>query len=230
MSTDTPNVPDAPVEAPQAAEAQAQPDLGALMSRMDQIAESVQSLTPQQPNDSWQGPISDLPYAPEPDYGSPEPAYDPGQQYQPGQYEPDYGMDPQQAQQQAYQQLQDYIGQQVTQGIEQHMTPFIRTQKANALEQKYPDLKDPVKAGEVVKATAQYAQRLGKPELARDPELVELVYLAQDARNRASQQTAADGEQDIHLEGSGAAPQAQEMDAATAMLMRNGIDPQNPWG
>lgn len=123
-------------------------------------------------------------------------------------------------------QLQGYIAQQVQQGVQQHVTPYIQQQRANELERQYPDLADPKKAGEVVQATAQYAQKLGRPELARDPQLVELVYLAQQARSNASQETPAGGEQGVHLESGGAAPQAEEMDPADRMLQAWGKLPK----
>lgn len=210
-------------EAPQqetAAEPPAQTN-DALMSRLDEMAAQMSKLTaPSEPE--WQGGISDLPYA-EGDTSQDAP-FDPYQQvpgseqYQPGQYDTGYEADPAQAQQQAMQQLQSYISEQVQQGVQQHVTPYIQQQRANELERQYPALADPKTAGEVVQQTAAYAQKLGRPELARDPQLVELVYLAQQARNSASQETPADGDQGVHLESGGAAPQAEEMDAADRML------------
>lgn len=196
----------------------------ALISRLDEMASQIGKLTQSAPEpQQFQGGISDQ--FQDPGFGQDQqfdPAFgqDFGQQdqYQPGQYAPEYGVDPQQAQQQAMAQLQSYIQEQVQQGVQNSVTPYIQQQKANELERKYPDLATPEKAAEVVQATAQYAQRLGRPELARDPELVELVYLAQQARNSASQETPADGDHGVHLEAGGAAPQQEEMDPADRML------------
>lgn len=216
-------------EAPQ--DTQVAPQNDALMSRLDEMSQQIQSLA-KPPEPQWQGGISDLPYAEgepsrgfeqQPEFGA---AYDPSQ-YQPGQYEPDYGMDPQAQQAQAMQQLQSYISDQVQQGVQQAITPHIQRQKADELERRYPDLADPQKAGQVVQATAQWAQRMGRPDLARDPELVELVYLAEQARTRAAQETPAEnGSSGVHLETGGAAPQGQEEESAGDRMLRAwGIDP-----
>jgi hypothetical protein len=213
------------VEAPvaEAPQEQAGPN-DALMSRLDEMAQQIGKLTeaPAQPQ-QFQGGIadqfqSDPGFGQDPQYPSFAEDFGPQDDYQPGQYAPEYGQDPQVQQQQAMQQLQSYIAEQVQQGVQNSVTPYIQQQKANELERKYPDLATPEKAAEVVQATAQYAQRLGRPELARDPELVELVYLAQQARNSAAQETPADGDQGVHLESGGAAPQQEEMDPADRML------------
>lgn len=199
----------------------------ALMARLDEMSQSISKLTAQ-PEPEFQGGLSDV-YA-EGDFSQDEPQGfeqygDPG--YQPGQYAPDYGVDPQQAQAQAMQQLQSYISEQVQQGIQQNLTPHLQRQRANELERTYPDLQDPQKAAAVVKEAAQWAQRAGQPDMARNPELVELVYLAGQARSNASQETPADGGSGVHLESGGAAPHQPEEDAGDRMLQAWGIDPNS---
>lgn len=199
----------------------------ALMARIDEMSQQLGKLVAE-PAPDFQGGLSDV-YAEgaQSDDVPFEQGYQDYEQdgYQPGQYQPEYGTDPAQAQQQAMQQLQSYITEQVQQGIQQNLTPHLQRQRANELERQYPDLADPQKAAKVVQATAQYAQRMGRPELARDPELVELVYLAEQARNSAAQETPADGGQSVHLESGGAAPQQPEEDAGDRMLRAWGIDP-----
>lgn len=211
--------------------------MDALMSRMDELSQQVQSIAPpaQADEPAWTGGIGDLPYQ---DFSQPQEQQfdqqgqqyqDPyGQQYQPGQYAPEYGADPQAQQQQVMQQLNEYV----SNAVQQQITPFIQAQKANELERKYPALADNETAAKVVREADLWAKRAGLPaEHARNPELVELVYLAQQARDRASQQTAADGgQQDVHLEGSGAQPQGVEMDEGDQMLARFGIDPSQAFG
>lgn len=228
MSADGQIAPDATQAAPEApAQAAEAPQVNdALMARLDEMSQQIGQLTQAAPAEpQWQGGISDLPYAEGDQSQQFDPGFDPYQQqfqgpdqYQPGQYAPDPYQDPQQAQAQAMQQLQSFIAEQVQQGVQQHVTPYIQQQRANELERQYPDLADPQKAGEVVAQTAQYAQKLGRPELARDPQLVELVYLAQQARSQAAQETPADGDQGVHLESGGAAPQQEESDPVTRML------------
>lgn len=229
MSADG-QMPDAPAPVADAAQPtnDAPPVNDALMARLDEMQQQLGKLQAPTQEPQWQGGIADLPYD-QPDQGfDPNQSFDPNQgfdpygqqpdQYQPGQYAPDQYQDPQQAQAQAMQQLQGYIAEQVQQGVQQHVTPYIQQQRANELERQYPDLADPAKAGEIVAQTAQYAQKLGRPELARDPQLVELVYLAQQARSNAAQETPADGGNEVHLESGGAAPQQEEVDPVTRML------------
>lgn len=218
-------------QAPTEAAAEAPQGMDALMARMDELAGQMKELSqPAQAQQEWQGPISDLPFAEGDFAGQPQDQQyaDPGD-YQPGQYAPEYGLDPQAQQQQAMQQLQEYITEQVQSGVQQALEPHILTQKANELERTYPELANPEKAGEVVREAARIAQRMGRPELARNPELVELAYLAQQARSRAAQQETPADSGDVHLEGAGAAPQAQEMSAGDQMLAAWNIDPSNPW-
>lgn len=204
---------DAPQEAP--AEQAAVPN-DAVMARLDEMSQQLGALT-QQPEPEWQGGISDMPYMDdqgfEPDFQ--QQPY-PQQEYQPGQYAPDNGLvDQQQAQAQAMAQLQQYIATQVQQATQ----PIVIEQKVKELERQYPELADPQNAQKVFNEAVLYAKRMGNPEMARNPELIELVHLAQQARSNAAQETPADdGTNSVHLEGGGAAPTEPEMDAADRML------------
>lgn len=228
MSADGQMAPDsqAPVaDAPGPTTQDTPPVNDAMMARLDELGAQMAKLAgSQQPDPEWQGGISDQFGTDQfqPDPGFDQQGFDPyGQQadqYQPGQYAPDQYQDPQQAQAQAMEQLQGFIREQVQQGVQQQVTPWMQQQRANELERQYPALADPKTAGEIVAQTAQYAQKLGRPELARDPQLVELVYLAQQAKTSAAQETPADGGQQVHLESGGAAPQQEEVDPATRML------------
>ena len=132
-------------------------------------------------------------------------------------------MAPQQAEQAAMQQLQQYIGSAVNQAI----APFQQRElqrEAQQLEQRYPDLAKPEVAGPLVQQAQSYAHELGHPELGTNPRFIENFYLAQQARDRAAQETPADGDKGVHLEGGGAVPSGQEEDdPATAMLKAHGI-------
>lgn len=204
----------------QVAEAPA-PD--ALMARLDEMSAQLGRLTaPPASTGGLSEQVAGEPQAQQYEPGAYEPDY--GQAYEPGQYDTTQG-DPYQEQQQAAAQLQAYIAEQVAQGVQNAVTPWMHRQKAEALEQRYPDLQNPDNAARVVQATQQMAQRMGRPELARDPELVELVYLAERARSNAAQETPADGGQGVALEAAGAAHQAEEEDAGDRMLRAWGIDP-----
>lgn len=128
--------------------------------------------------------------------------------------EPDYGYeeDDAQAEQRAFEQLQKLVQEQVTQGVQQHIQPFIVRQQAEALEAKYPDLAKPEVAARVMQQAEQFAQQLGQPNLAGSPALIEKLYLAERAGNLAAQETPADGGTGVHLESGGGQPQQQQMD------------------
>lgn len=88
---------------------------------------------------------------------------------------------------------------------------------ADALEQKYPDLQDEATQNAVFDAAIQQASMLaqitGRPELAelwREPEYLEVVYLAEQAKKRAGDEVPAGSEREVTLERGGAAgPAAQ---------------------
>jgi hypothetical protein len=215
-------------EAPDAPQEQSVPD--PVMARLDEMSQQISKMTAP-PTPEPQGGLSESLANGFPE-GDTAPEYDYGQGfddtgYQPGQYAPDYGMDPQAQQQAAMAQLQSYISEQVQQGVQQQLTPHLQRQRANELERTYPELQDPQTAASVVREAAQWAQRMGRPELARDPELVELAFLAGKARQSAAQETPAAGEHGVHLESGGAAPQQSEEDAGDGILRAFGKDPAN---
>lgn len=122
----------------------------------------------------------------------------------------DYDVDGQltpQAQQRAFEQM-------VQQGVQAAMQPHLEAQEqsrrdaeADALEAKYPVLGDPAKAGEYIDKCVQQAQLLGRPELAREPAFLEMVYLADEATKKSAAEQSATGGQEVALErGGGAAP------------------------
>jgi len=122
----------------------------------------------------------------------------------------DYDVDGQltpEAQQRAFEQM-------VQQGVQAAMQPHLEAQaqqrrdaEADALEAKYPVLGDPAKAGEYIDKCVQQAQLLGRPELAREPAFLEMVYLADEATKKAAAEQSAPAGQEVTLErGGGAAP------------------------
>lgn len=179
-----------------------------IMARLDELASSISSLAPPAPE-------------PEPEYGDyafnesyqPDPAWDDpaDEQAQP---------DPQ-AEQDAWAQINDTIARQVQQGIQQSVDPFLTAQKAAQLEAKYPDLKTPEVAQRVVQQAEHFAGMLAQSmglnqqqaaKMARSPELIERLYLAERAQRQAGQETPANGGPEAHLEGASAQVAAPEVD------------------
>lgn len=211
-------------EAPQETQAAEAPQNDALMARLDEMAQQIGKLAPPEkpvPNGLREAFAEGAP-APEAEQFDPYGEQDPyqGQEFDP--YQQQY-QDPYAQQQmnpaQAAQQLQQYI----QQAVQQATLPITQGIKADQLEQKYPAIKeDPQKW---LGVASDQARRIGRPDLAQEPEFIELVYLAELARNSAAQETPADGGNGVHLEGGGAAPQQPEEDAGDRMLKAWGLDP-----
>lgn len=226
----TADAPQAAPDAPQQTQEGGQGQQDVLMQRLDEMSQQMAQLAQTKPPEGEpQYGIEDLPYQDfsqfeGPDFGQPQDQYgyqDQGQ-YQPGQYAPDPAMDAHAQQQQAMQQLDQYVQQRVQQAIE----PVRIEQQVTELQNRYPDLQKPEVYTKVFNQAVQEAKRMGNPEMARQPRMIELVYLAQTGQERASQETPADGgQQGVHLEGGGAAPQEPEMDAADRMLQAWGVNP-----
>lgn len=88
--------------------------------------------------------------------------------------------------------------------IEQRMQEQ-RDRYADELEERYPQLQDPETQDRMISLTVEAANRLGRPEMARDPQLLEMVYLAEQARERAGQEVPAGSTQGVALERGGSA-------------------------
>lgn len=188
---------------------QAAPD--PIMQRMEELTSKVDSLLPQEPE---QPGLTDSLY--DQTYTGQEAEQDPGQYdqqqgYDPGQYDGTQDLPPEQAAQQVNDLIDARVREQLA-PIQQQQVQREQYQKALQLEQKYPDLQKGEVVGPVMKEVQARAMRSGNPDMVRDPEFIELVYLAQQAKTNASQQTAADGGSEAHLEGDGASPQQAEED------------------
>ncbi len=226
MAEGAQTVPEAAAPSEPGGEQQA-PQNDALMARLNEMSEQLGKLAPPEPTQPQYSGLREA-FAEGANSPEPEPGYDPygDPGYQDPAFEP-YGQQPWQQDQygqqmhpaQAAQQLQQYIAQ----AVQEATLPITQGIKADQLEQKYPAIKeDPQKW---IGLATQQAQRIGRPDLAREPEFIELVHLAEAARSSAAQETPADGGNGVHLEGGGAAPQQPEEDAGDRMLKAWGIDP-----
>lgn len=197
---------------------QAQPDMSALMSRMDELSQTVQSLKPQEQSQEYGG-LSDSFYGQQ--EGEQQGQWN-QQDYEIGQFGDQFdGMDPQAQQQAAIEEANKLIDARVQEAlnpIRQQYQQDRMVSQAKELEQKYPDLQKGDVVGPVMQEAQRRAQAAGQPDLVRNPAFIELVYLAQQATTNASQQTAADGGSEAHLEGEGAVPDAPEDDFAQRVV------------
>jgi hypothetical protein len=80
-----------------------------------------------------------------------------------------------------------------------------RMSQSNALEDKYPQLKEDDFQDEMIEKTIAFAKQIGAPALAREPALLEIVYLAHRAQEKAGDEVSAGDEREVKLEHGGAA-------------------------
>lgn len=85
-----------------------------------------------------------------------------------------------------------------------------RMTEADALEQRYPQLQDEEYQDKIVEMTRRQAAAFGQPELAREPHFLEMVHLAEQARQGAAAETPAGSTQGATLERGGGAPPAEQ--------------------
>jgi hypothetical protein len=78
----------------------------------------------------------------------------------------------------------------------------------DALEERYTDLADEAAQERLLELATARAEKLGMPQLAAEPEFVETVYLAEQARQRAGDEVPAGSERGVTLERGGTAPPA----------------------
>lgn len=216
----------APVETPSAAPeaatgstetAAAPAGNDALMARMDEIAQSLQALTPAQQEQADQGGLADLAGQPFDPFENTGIEADDGDQYTDAQADP-------------MAQLQSVIGPIVQQALAPHLAQQRSdrvVQQAQALQVKYPDLAKGEVAMPLVREAERHAQRIGHENnfttdqvaaIAHDPQLIETLYLAQRARSQAAQETPADGSSNVQLEGASAQVDAPQDDVFDQMV------------
>lgn len=87
-----------------------------------------------------------------------------------------------------------------------------RIAEADALEERYSKLQDSAFQDEMVDETIRFCQEIGRPELAREPRMLEIVYLAHEAQQHAENEVPAGSEREVVLSRSGAAGAGQGED------------------
>lgn len=151
---------------------------------------------------------------------APEAGQVPGQEQQP-QFDPFTGepLEPAgygpQDQAEAAAQLREYLQGEIDQRVQEQLNPFFETQMrearvnaALALEEEFPELRNPAIAQPVVQMAQGLVAEMGMPEAANHPgiaKVVRLIYMASKAGAAASSETPA-GQQsgEVQLETPGA--------------------------
>jgi hypothetical protein len=84
-----------------------------------------------------------------------------------------------------------------------------RVAEADALEEKYPELQEESVQDAMIEKVVAFAKQIGQPELAREPALLEMVYLAEKAKERAGDEIPAGSERTVRLQTGSTAPPAE---------------------
>lgn len=195
-------------------EAQAQPgqDFSAIAQTLEaqgQSLEEVRSILQQQA----QGQES-TPAEPETDYLS--------QLFQNLDDQPE--PDPQQLNPDALQQFVQSEIQKAVAPVQQEHQEYVTRQEAQELVNEFPELNDPARAQQVVKAASELANQMGAPELANKPAFWRLAHTSLLQYEAAAEEKAAASEPPAaHLEGaSGAGPAGQAQVDLVKLIAEDG--------
>jgi hypothetical protein len=201
------------------AEQQQGPDYAAMQSTLEQQGQSLEQLREYLQSNPW---------AQQEPQGEPEPE----------QQLPDLGFlesgDPEFDQQLASN-LQNLIQSQVEQGVQQHLSPlqervqqFEKMDQARELVAEFPELNEPEHAQRIIGMSREYAEMMGQPEVADNPQMWRLMHLANAAMVAAKEE----GEQSPagHVEGAGGAGAGQQPQQDLGDLIVNGQGEGAPLG
>jgi hypothetical protein len=202
----------------QAAEQQG-PDFGALTQQLEAQGQSLEQLREYLQSNPW---------------AAQEQQGEPAQEEQPL----DLGFlesgDPQFDQELA-QNLQQLIQSQVEQGVQQHLSPlqerlqtFERMDQARELTSEFPELNEPEHAQRVIVMSREYAEMMGKPELADEPAMWRLMHLANAAMVAAKEEEGNTSA--AHVEGAGGAGAGGQPQVDLGDLIVNGQGEGAPLG
>ena len=202
----------------QEAQQQQGPDYAAIMETLQQQGQGLDQMREFLQSNPWQAPQEQ---EPEPEQQLPELGF-----LESGDPEFD---------QQLAQNLQNLIQTQAEKQVQQHLSPLQeqlqmmqREQAAAQLVGEFPELDDPEHAQRIVSMTRQYAEMMGRPDLADEPQMWRLMHLANAAMVAAKEE----GEQSpaAHLEGAGGAGAGQTPQVDLGDLIVNGQGEGAPLG
>jgi uncharacterized protein YdiU (UPF0061 family) len=204
-------------EAAEGQQQQAGPDYAAIMETLQQQGQGLDQMREFLQTNPWQAQE---------------------QEAEPEQQLPELGFlesgDPEFDQQLA-QNLQNLISQQAEQQVQQHLSPLQeqlqtmqREKAASDLVGEFPELNEPEHAQRIVSMTRQYAEMMGRPDLADEPQMWRLMHLANAAMVAAKEE----GEQSpaAHLEGAGGAGAGQQPQVDLGDMIVNGTGEGAPLG
>ena len=201
-------------------EAQQGPDFGALAQQLEQQGQSLEELRGFLQSNPWaqqeQQQEAELAQEELPDLGFLESG------------DPDFD-------QQLAQNLQNLINTQAQQVAQQQVSPIQqqlqelqRERAAEALVGEFPELNEPEHAQRVIQMTREYAEMMGQPDLADNPQMWRLVHLA-NAAMVAAKEEEANGSL-AHVEGGGGAGAGQQPQVDLGDLIVNGQGEGRPLG
>lgn len=193
--------------------AQSGPDLSALAQQLEAVAggqEELRTFLSQHPALQTQQETEAAPAAPDIDLSW---------------LDQDTEADPAQMQERIQQSFAQYVSHAVEQANAPVMERMQAMQQETAIRdlvEEFPEIADPEVHTEVIRASQEYAQLLGQPQLGSDPRLWRLVFAAGRAFD-AARQEGAEAPGAAHLEGGGGAnPGGSQVDPADAIMNAGG--------
>lgn len=128
------------------------------------------------------------------------------------------GLIDQSAEQRAQQLLQQHIS-----PLSQQVADMRLESQAERLVQEFPEMAEQETAERVVGTARQYAELMGRPELANDPAFWRLTYLAGRAADQANAEEGEDP-QAAHLEGAGGAGPGGQQQPTMEQIFADGSE------
>lgn len=131
--------------------------------------------------------------------------------------------------------LDNLIKTQVERGVQQHLNPlqerlqtFERMDQARELVAEFPELNEQDHAQRVIGMSREYAEMMGEPQLADNPQMWRLMHLANAAMVAAKEE--GDQSPAAHIEGAGGAGAGQQPQVDLGDLIVNGGGDDQPLG
>jgi hypothetical protein len=201
-----------------AGEAQAAPDYAALLQGQQELGENMAQMREFLQSNPWQSQEQETgePQVEAPDLGFLETG--------------DQGYD-----QELAQGLQNLISQQASQQVQQAVGPLQeqlqQMQRMNAAQElvgEFPELNDRDHAQRIIGMSREYAEMMGRPELADEPQMWRLMHLANAAMVSAKEEQETNPA--AHIEGAGGAGAGQQSQVDLGDLIVNGQGEGAPLG
>ena len=203
-------------------EQQGAPDYAALLEGQQQTAQALEQMREYLQSNPWQ----------QQDQGEPQQE----QQFEPPQLDfldsgdPDFDQQLASNLQNLIQTEAAKIAQQQYQPLQQDLQELRRERAAEALIAEFPELNEPENAQRVIGISREYAEMMGQPELATNPDFWRVIHAAEATFRAAAEEKERGDTPAAHLEGAGGPGAGQQPQVDLGDLIVNGQGEGEPLG